>query len=88
MPPLATASLVHLQDASAEQAQSDLALGWDEQGHRLLGLPRFYEVSVDMVIKIIGQIATIEQQHGEDMALAVVENLKRVWAKPHLSLVQ
>jgi uncharacterized Zn finger protein len=41
-----------------------------------------------MVVKMIGQIATIERQHGEDVALAVVEDLKRVWAKPHLSLVQ
>jgi uncharacterized Zn finger protein len=41
-----------------------------------------------MVVKMIGQIATIERQHGEDVALAVVEDLKRIWAKPHLSLVQ
>jgi hypothetical protein len=88
MPPHATSSLVYLQDVSAQQAQSNLAIGWDGQGQGLSGSSRFYEMSVDMVVKIIGQIATIERQHGEDMALAVVENLKRIWAKPHLSLVQ
>lgn len=88
MPPLATSSLVYLQDVSAEQAQSNLAIGWNGQGHGRSSSSRFYEMSVAMVVKMIGQIATIERQHGEDVALAVVEDLKRIWAKPHLSLVQ
>ena len=88
MPPLATSSLLFLQDASADQAQSNLAACWTAEGHNLSASPRFLEVSVDMVVKMIDQIATIERQHGEDVALAVVEDLKRIWAKPHLSLVQ
>jgi hypothetical protein len=88
MPPLATSSLLFLPDASADQAQSNLAACWTAEGHNLSASPRFLEVSVDMVVKMIDQIATIERQHGEDVALAVVEDLKRVWAKPHLSLVQ
>lgn len=88
MPPLATSSVVYLQDASAEQAQSHLSASWDTKGRGRSGVPRFHEVTVDLVVKMIGQIATIERQHGEDVALAVVEDLKRVWAKPRLSLVQ
>ena len=88
MPPLATSSVVYLQDPSAEQAGSHLAPRWTGKSHGLSASPRFHEVSVDMVVKMIGQIATIERQHGEDVALAVVEDLKRIWAKPHLSLVQ
>ncbi|MCX8499528.1 MAG: hypothetical protein ORN25_09180 [Caulobacteraceae bacterium] len=88
MPPLATSSVVYLQDPSAEQAGSNLAARWTGKGYGLSALPRFHEVTVDMVVKMIGQIATIERQHGEDVALAVVEDLKRVWAKPRLSLVQ
>ncbi len=88
MPPLATSSVVYLQDASAEQAQSQLSASWDPKGRGRSGAPRFHEVTVDLVVKMIGQIATIERQHGEDVALAVVEDLKRVWAKPRLSLVQ
>ena len=88
MPPLATSSVVYLQDVSNEQAGPHLAPRWTGKGHGLSASPRFHEVSVDMVIKMIGQIATIERQHGEDMALAVVEDLKRIWAKPNLSLVQ
>ncbi len=88
MPPLATSSVLYLQNASADQAQSDLAMRWNGQCRERSDAPRFHEVSVDMVVKMIGQIATIERQHGEDVALAVVEDLKRIWAKPHLSLVQ
>ena len=88
MPPLATSSVVYLQDASAEQAQSHAVARWDAKGYGLSGSPRFHEVTVNMVVRMIGQIATIERQHGEDVALAVVEDLKRLWAKPHLSLVQ
>ena len=88
MPPLATSSVVYLQDPSAEQAESHLAARWTGKGHGLSVSPRFHEVSVDMVVKMIGQIATIERQHGEDVALAVVEDLKRIWARPRLSLVQ
>ena len=88
MPPLATSSVVYLQDVSNEQAGPHLTPCWTGKGHGLSASPRFHEVSVDMVIKMIGQIATIERQHGEDMALAVVEDLKRIWAKPNLSLVQ
>jgi hypothetical protein len=88
MPPLASSSVVYLQDSSAEQAESLLAPHWTGKGHGLSASPRFHEVSVDMVVKMIGQIATIERQHGEDVALAVVEDLKRIWARPRLSLVQ
>lgn len=88
MPPLATSSVVYLQNASAQQAQSHAVACWDAKGHGQSGSPRFHEVTVNMVVRMIGQIATIERQHGEDVALAVVEDLKRLWAKPHLSLVQ
>jgi len=88
MPPLVTSSLLLLQDASADQARSNLAAPWTVEGHDQSASPRFLEVSVDMVVKMIGQIATVERRHGEDVALAVVEDLKRIWAKPHLSLVQ
>ncbi len=88
MPQLATSSVVYLEDASAHQAGSDLVAGWNGKGRESSGSPRFHEVGVDMVLKMIGQIASIERQHGEDVALAVVEDLKRIWAKPHLSLVQ
>jgi hypothetical protein len=88
MPPLTTSCVVYLQDPSAEQAPSNLAARWTGKGHGLSASPRFHEVSVDMVVKMIGQIATIERQHGEDVALAVVEDLKRIWAKTHLRLVQ
>ena len=88
MPPLTTSCVVYLQDPSAEQAPSNLAARWTGKGHGLSASPRFHEVSVDMVVKMIGQISTIERQHGEDVALAVVEDLKRIWAKTHLRLVQ
>ena len=88
MPPLATSPVVYLQGASAEQAQAQLSASWEAKGRGRTGSPRFHAVTVDLVVKMIGQIATIERQHGEDVALAVVEDLKRLWAKPHLSLVQ
>lgn len=88
MPQTATSSVVYLEGPSTQQAVSDLVAGWNAKGRESSGAPRFHEVTVDMVVKMIGQIVTIERQHGEDVALAVVEDLKRVWARPHLSLVQ
>ena len=88
MLPLATSSVVHLPDPSVERADAHLAAGWTGKGHGLSVLPRFHEVTVDMVVKMIGQIAILERQHGEDVALAVVEDLKRIWARPRLCLVQ
>ena len=37
--------------------------------------------NVGLVIRMIRQISAIEKAHGEDVALAVVEDLKRVMAK-------
>ena len=59
MPPLATPSVVYLQDPSAEQVGSHLAPRWTGKSHGLSASPRFHEVSVDRVVKMIGQIATI-----------------------------
>jgi hypothetical protein len=88
MPPIATSSGTDLQTWPIELAESNITSLWKGRTQDLPVAPRFHEVTVDMMIKIIGQIATIERNHGEDVALAVVEDLKRLWAKPHLSLVQ
>lgn len=37
--------------------------------------------NLGLVIRMIRQISAIERAHGEDVALAVVEDLKRVMAK-------
>lgn len=88
MPPIATSSGIDLQAWPIELTDTNITSLWGGHSHGQAAAPRFHEVTVDMMIKIVGQIATIERNHGEDVALAVVEDLKRLWAKPHLCLVQ
>ena len=88
MSPIATSSVINFQARATEQADLNFAsLSQGRTQDRPIA-PRFHEVTVDMMIKMVGQIASIERNHGEDVALAVVEDLKSIWAKPHLSLVQ
>jgi len=85
---ITTSSEVDLQTLSTDLVDSRFPFQWQGRTQDRAIAPRFHEVTVDLVIKIVGQIASIERNHGEDVALAVVEDLKRLWAKPHLCLVQ
>lgn len=84
-----TRSATHLKLCSTTvDAQAGFPRPASTAAHSPVQPSLFHEVNLELMLNMIGQIVAIERQHGEDVALAVVEDLKRIVARPHLTLVQ